>query len=44
MVFIEILFKIEGTIEFNNSEMGCLSEHIEPPIFAHTVPHVPWQQ
>ena len=42
--FINILFEFEGAIAFDDSEMGCLGKHIEPPIYAHTVPHVPWQQ
>ena len=42
--FVDILYEFEGAVAFDDSEMGCLSEHIEPPIFAHTVPHVPWQQ
>ena len=42
--FIDILFEFEGAIAFDDSEMGCLGKHIEPPIYALTVPHVPWQQ
>jgi hypothetical protein len=43
-LFIDILFKYEGAIAFDDSEMGFLNPEIEPPVKIHTVPHVPWQQ
>jgi len=43
-LFTDILFEFEGAIAFDDSEMGCLGAHIEPPILAQTVPHIPWQQ
>jgi hypothetical protein len=43
-LFIDILFKYEGAIAFDDSEMGLLDPRIEPPIKIHTVPHQPWQQ
>jgi len=43
-LFVDILFEYEGAISFVDSEMGCLGEHIEPPIIAHTIPHAAWQQ
>jgi len=43
-LFIDILFKHEGVIAFDDSEMGMLKPEIEPPIIIHTVPHKPWQQ
>jgi hypothetical protein len=43
-LFIDILFKYEGAIAFDDSEMGLLRTEIEPPVVIHTVPHVPWQQ
>ena len=43
-LFIDILFKYEGAIAFDDSEMGLLQPEIKPPIIIQTVPHVPWQQ
>jgi len=43
-LFIDILFKYEGAIAFDDSEMGLLNPEIEPPVKIHTVPHTPWQQ
>ena len=43
-LFVDILFEFEGAIAFDDSEMGCLGVHVEPPILAQTVPHIPWQQ
>ena len=43
-LFIVILFKYEGAIAFDDSEMGFLNPDIEPPVVIHTVPHSPWQQ
>jgi hypothetical protein len=43
-LFIDILFKYEGAIAFDESEMGLLNPEIEPPVIVHTVPHTPWQQ
>lgn len=44
MLFVDILYEFEGVLAFEDSEMGCLHESIEPPVIVHTVPHVPWQQ
>ena len=44
MLFVDILYEFEGVLAFEDSEMGCLHESIEPPVVVHTVPHVPWQQ
>ena len=43
-LFIDILYKYEGAIAFDNSEMGLLWPEIEPSIVIHTIPHEPWQQ
>ena len=43
-LFVDILFKFEGAIAFDDSEMGLLSPEIEPPVVIHTIPHTPWQQ
>ena len=43
-LFVDVLFEFEVAIAFEDAEMGCLGAHIEPPILAQTVPHVPWQQ
>jgi len=43
-LFIDILFKYEGAIAFEDSEMGLLRSEIEPPVVIHTIPHSPWQQ
>ena len=43
-LFVNILFEFEGTITFDESEMGLLHESIEPPIEIHTVSHILWQQ
>src|SRR5947207_11536768 len=43
-LFVDILFKYESAIAFDDSEMGLLRSEIEPPAVIHTVPHVPWQQ
>src|SRR6266496_2652956 len=43
-LFIDILFKYEGAIAFDDSEMGLLRPEIEPPVVIHTIPHIPWQQ
>jgi len=43
-LFIDILFKYEGAIAFDDSEIGLLRPEIAPPIVIHTVPHEPWQQ
>ena len=43
-LFIDILFKYESAIAFDDSEMGLLRPEIEPPVVIHTIPHVPWQQ
>jgi hypothetical protein len=43
-LFVDILFEFEGAIAFDDSEMGLLDVRIEPPVKAHVVPHVPWQQ
>jgi hypothetical protein len=43
-LFVDVLFEFEGAIAFEDAEMGCLGAHVEPPILAQTVPHVPWQQ
>ena len=43
-LFVEILFEYEGAIAFDDTEMGLISEDIEPPVEIHTVPYEPWQQ
>jgi len=43
-LFIDILFKYESAIAFDDSEMGLLRPEIEPPVVIHTIPHIPWQQ
>jgi len=43
-LFVDILFKYESAIAFDDSEMGLLRPEIEPPAVIHTVPHIPWQQ
>jgi hypothetical protein len=43
-VFIDILFKYEGALSWEDSEMGMLDPAIEPPMEIHAVPHEPWQQ
>ena len=43
-LFIDILFKFEGVLAFDDSEMGLLNPEVEPPVEIHTVPHTPWQQ
>jgi len=37
-IFIDILFKFEGAIAVDGSEMGLSNE---PPVVLHTIPHVP---
>ena len=43
-IFINILFQYEGTITFDDSEMGLLDPAIESSVIIYMVPHVPWQQ
>ena len=43
-LFIDILYKYEGAIAFEDSEMGLLRPEIEPLVVIHTIPHEPWQQ
>ena len=43
LVFIDILFKYEGALSWEDSEMGMLDPAIEPPMEIHVVPHEPWQ-
>ena len=38
-LFEAILFEHEGAVAFDDSEMGLLSDDIEPPVKIHTVPH-----
>jgi len=41
-LFVEILFKYEGAVALDETEMGPFSADIEPPIMIHTVPYEPW--
>ena len=43
-LFVDILFKFEGVVAFNESKMGKLDSSIEPLIVIPTVNHEPWQQ
>ena len=43
-LFIDILFKYERAIAFDDSEISLLHPEIEPPVVIHTVPRSPWQQ
>ena len=43
-LFIDILYKYEGAIVFDDSEMRLLWPEIEPSVVIHTIPHEPWQQ
>ena len=38
-LFIDILFKFEAIIAFDEFEMGFLDSSIEPPIIIHTISH-----
>jgi hypothetical protein len=40
--FTDVLFKYEGALAWEDSEMGCLA--IKPPMEIHVVPHAPAQQ
>ena len=40
-LFLDILFKYERAIAFDDSEIGLLRPEIEPPAVIHTVQHVP---
>ena len=39
-LFIDILFKYESIIAFDDSEMRLLRSEIKPPAVIHTIPHV----
>jgi hypothetical protein len=43
-LFIDILYKYEGAIAFEDAERGLVKLEIEPPVVIHTVPHEPRQQ
>jgi transposase InsO family protein len=43
-LFVDSLFEFEGAIAFDDDEMGLLDTRIEPPVKAHVIPHIPWQQ
>src|SRR5439155_26748416 len=38
-LFIDVLFKYEGAIAYDDSETGLLRPEFQPPIVIHTVPH-----
>jgi hypothetical protein len=40
-LLINVLFKCESAIAFDDSEMGVLRSEIEPPVIIHTIPSYP---
>ena len=40
-IFINILYKDEDAIAFDDFEMGLLDSAIESSMIIHTIPHIP---